>query len=352
MQPQSGPEQAGSIRTSSAQVSIVGATKDETVGTVHILGEGHEIQSKGKGSGIAAQFVSPAAPPVSANTTGVVADIRLFTKALVNQWQQHGIWGSFYGAGTHKGVQPSILLGIMLVIFIGAQLAALVFVACHAHSSLKMLRNARAPNPQGRSGLRELIPGISWHDCVPYETRQRSNSGHLSQRRAKEGNMHCDEQIFGQMARQGWNTWATKQRNQYTAASSDDGGQAANKARLQDMLAGDRNGAAPSWRNNATKASLAKLQRSTRGDLGAPAEDEAWDSLESTLAVATRRADMNKRIMDLLHQAPKQASLGAMLDSEYDAMVQWDIENDLTPGLTRREARSPTRSPTRSPFPC
>jgi len=332
---------AAAVAANAAAVSAAAAARDAALGVENIgVADQHIVATDARQISSHSQ--------VTVNSTGprgLGSGIRLFSNALVSHWQQHGIWGSFYGSSkAHKnGVQPSIFLGVVLILFIVAQLAALAFVACHAHSSLTMLRQSRAPTPQ--SGLRELIPGISWHDCVPYESRQRSNSGNLNQRRAKEDNVLGDEQIFGQMASQGWHTWTTKQKNQYMAASSDDGGQAANKARLQEMLAADRNSKRPAWARNPTKESLDKLQRSSTG-AHTPRSEKAWDSLESTLAVATRRADVNKRILDLLHQAPKPNTLEAMLDNEYDVMAQMDLENNLT-GLTRRE-----RSPGRTPFAC
>jgi len=251
----------------------------------------------------------------AANVTGLGDGLRKFPHALLNHYQQHGVLGSFYRSSKNKfAVQPTILLGMALVCFIGVQVAALVYVGIHAHNSMKVLEAAREQRPDRKGGLRELIPGISWADCVPYETRPRSNSGHLNQRRAKDGGVPVDEQYVGPVAREGMSSWRCKQRSPYGATSGAD-------------------------------ASLQKLQRSTRPqeDL-TPRGERAWDSLENTLAVATRQADKNKRIMDLLHQTTKPDSLSVMLDHEYEAMVQWDVENNL-PGQAKREHISPTLAP-------
>jgi len=252
----------------------------------------------------------------AANVTRLGDGLRKFPHALLNHYQQHGVLGSFYRPSKNKfwWAQPTILLGLALVCFIGVQVAALVYVGIHAHNSMKVLEAAKEQRPDRKAGLRELIPGISWADCVPYENRQRINSGHLNQRRAKDGGAPGDEQFVGQVAREGVSSWRSKQRIPYTASSGAD-------------------------------ASLQKLQRSTRPqeDL-TPRGERAWDSLESTLAVATKQADKNKRIMDLLHQTTKPDSLSVMLDHEYEAMVQWDVENNM-PGQSRREHISPTLAP-------
>jgi len=241
----------------------------------------------------------------AANVTRLGDGLRKFPHALLNHYQQHGVLGSFYRSGKNNikwYAQPTILLGMTLVCFIGVQVAALVYVGIHANNSMKVLEAAKEQRPDRKAG-RELIPGISWADCVPYESRQRSNSGHLNQRRAKDASP--EEQV---------SSWRSKQRSPCTATSAAD-------------------------------ASLQKLQRSTRPqeDL-TPRGERAWDSLESTLAVATRQADKNKRIMDLLHQTARPDSLSVMLDHEYEAMVQWDVENNM-PGQSRREHISPTLAP-------
>jgi len=241
----------------------------------------------------------------SASVARLGEGLRKFPHALLNHYQQHGVLGSFYRSGKNNikwYAQPTILLGMTLVCFIGVQVAALVYVGIHANNSMKVLEAAKEQRPDRKAG-RELIPGISWADCVPYESRQRSNSGHLNQRRAKDASP--EEQV---------SSWRSKQRSPCTATSAAD-------------------------------ASLQKLQRSTRPqeDL-TPRGERAWDSLETTLAVATRQADKNKRIMDLLHQTARPDSLSVMLDHEYEAMVQWDVENNM-PGQSRREHISPTLAP-------
>jgi len=241
------------------------------------------------------------------NATEAGGIFPMFAQTLQSLWgasRQHGLLGSVYRAG--EAVQPSLLLGILVVLFVVFQLAALAFVAYHAHASLMMLRKARHEDAPRGSALRELIPGISWHECVPYGTKQPGNWASQPGMRLNQSGKHSQSSSVG-------------------------GGQAGNTFSLDAAVVSDRHTAPPSWASNPTKESLEKLQRS-RADSGFHTRDEAWDSLESTLAVATRRADMNKRILDLLHQPPRPApaaALGTWLDREYDALVHRDVESNL-----------------------
>jgi len=270
-----------------------------------------------------------------------------------HQLRQHGLLGSVYRQG--EAVQPSIPLVIMVVVFIAFQIIALAFVASHAHSSLVMLRAARHENTDMRaSRLRELIPGISWNECVPYDARGPwSSSQNLHSkcpRRSTEPSVHGDEGVFGQMAVSGWSVWFSKQRSQYLKTA----GQAPSDAIPQSKVMYGRHSAAPPWGTTPAKDSTHKLQTprgSTSPDSGK--EPEVKKNPSSNPASATpRRHETSKHIMDMLHQYPTPASFDEMLEREYDAMVQWDIESNLSPGLTRRDSRSPKMHFSPPPIAC
>jgi hypothetical protein len=264
-------------------------------------------------------------------------------QSLWHRLQQRGLLG-VYNQG--QAVQPSILMVVMVVTFIAFQIIALAFVAYHAHSSLAMLRGARHENLDMRaSRLRELIPGISWNECVPYDSRGPWSSSQqlhgICPKRSGSASVHGDEGVFEKVAASGLSAWFKKQRSQYLKSA----GQASSEAPPQSRVVQGRHSAAPPWGSTPPKELSHKLQPpSHKLQLPRPSaattDSGADDSLKSTMANARRTLDMNRRV-NMLQQDLKATTFDAMLDMEYDAMVQWDIESNLSPGLTRRDARSP-----------
>lgn len=283
-------------------------------------------------------------PGADANAVSGAGAVSRLAAAALHHWRQHGLHGTPYGYGT-DGVKPNILLGIALAAFIVIQVVALAFVAWQAYVSVGMLRKASAPDPRKISRNWELIPGISWKDWLPPEKRHAaaslvSQAGHsANQRRTKDaapGGQDALSRVTGQVASAGRKLWRSGERRAYVPASGDDGGRAANRSRLQEMLAAERQPATAPWSDNSKEAP--DKSQAAAGELR---KQENWDALESTLAVATRRADMNKRILDMLDQSSsslkRTPSLDNMLDSEYDSMLEVEYG---TQGVYRRE-RSP-----------
>jgi hypothetical protein len=237
-----------------------------------------------------------------------------FAKVIVAYWKKHGLLGSVYREG--YWMQPNLLLGIALIIFIIAQVVALACVAQHAQASWEMLRKSKDPHPHKLSRFGELIPGISFGD-VPPESRQHSADATgqarsnltLHQRRAKEHAL--PNGVGSEAARENWSFWTKR---------------AAMASRLPEELDAERHVGSALWPK--VSRSTAEWSATRDAQFEKTPRDEGA-SLQSTVNYATSRADLNKRILAMLQQSPEQiSSIDSMLTMEYDAMMQSDVDLD------------------------
>lgn len=253
-------------------------------------------------SAIAAVHADLASEVQGANTTKASIVSRLVNAAKFHL--------NKHGHLDHDGrvLKSSILLGIALVGFITIQVAALAFVAWHAHMSMGMLSESCDPNPsmlRKASRKWDLLPGfVSWKDWLPPENRQTA------------ANLPSQAEPGGAFNRGtvDWKTWASKQRN------ANDVGRAVNKSKFQDKSFIEEKQGAP-CRSGSPTGGLDKGEShpSMRRD------KESADAIESADAAAPKQLDINKRVSDVLDRSQKETmSLLSMLGEEYAAMA--DVE--------------------------